>query len=147
VDECKPLPSAPTALELAPKSQMYRRKVKLKAKFESDSSQLSFNTLRPRQFQCGFDGGNQHRPTQIAGQSRYSPPAPISSHNTLGGRRRICPLVAATPQQVRIRSTAVRQGLTLVHSSAQPKAFLTLETPPKLLNPSSSHERNTFKTP
>jgi hypothetical protein len=40
-----------------------RRKLDLKAALESRISHLSFNTLRSRRFQLGFDRVNLHRPT------------------------------------------------------------------------------------
>jgi hypothetical protein len=43
-----------------------RRKLNLKAEFESSRSHLSFNTLSSGRFQLGFDRVNLHRSTTVA---------------------------------------------------------------------------------
>ena len=45
------------------------------------------------------------------------------------------------------RSRRMRQGLTLVHFSAQPEPFLTLKTSPEPLNTPSTLIMNTLPTP
>ena len=47
----------------AVRALLQRRKLKLKAKFESVSSYYSFNRWNRRRFQLGFDGVNLSRPT------------------------------------------------------------------------------------
>jgi len=91
-----------------------RRKLNLKANFQSSSSQLSFKALSFWRFQCGFDRFNLHR-LALLGHHR---------------NRAICPplIVLAKPQACvvlcAVALCAWYQGLTLVPISAQLEHFL-----------------------